>query len=1093
MSELQRDSAFRATDTAGWPDRLRGYLHHPTIFGDRVCFVSEDDLWVVDAIGGAASRLTVSVSDISNPAYSPDGTLIAFVGQESGDKEAYCVSASGGSLARLTYLGIETVAGWTPEGNVCATSAYDQPFISRSGRHGGDRTWAYSIPLDGAPPERLPYGPVSALGFGAGGAMVLGRNGGDPAWWKRYRGGTAGQVWARADEGASWRQLFTDLAGNLVCPMLVHGRVYFLSDHGGISNLYSATLSGSDLVQHTRHDDFFARWASTDGRRIVYQQGADIWLFDPSADQTSRIEIVQNGSRPQRSRRFVDAEANLTGLSVSPHGRSIVLTVRTKPVVMDLFEGAVRQLGKPQGVRYRLSRWCGEDGDIVTLSDDGGEDRLELYPVDGSEARVLQVDGVSNLVDLAASPDGTKLALATLDRRLVVVDVADGSAHTIDESSAGWIVDLTWSPDSAYVAYSYPESDRTSSIRICASSGGAPIQVTAPQFFDFQPRFDPSGKWLAFLSKRVFDPVPDGVVFTYGFPKGVRPYVVTLHADERSPLRSPPRSMSQAEKSDSSGSTEEKSASEGDRDFVPSIRIDSADISDRVQVVEAPEARYLRLEIIGQKMLLLAEPVRGTLGTDWTNRDQRGGRSLESYDLVERRHEVILSDVRDFSVARDGSTLVVRNAKGLRAMVPGKKPPEDTDRDNPGRQSGWLDLSRVRVEVDPGAEWRQMFKEAWRLQRDHFWDPGLLGIDWARVLVLYLPLVERVSTRAELSDLLWEMQGELGTSHAYELGGDRRQPPQWQMGRLGADFYFDTTAEAWRVGHIVKADSWDPDSASPLIEPGANITEGDAILAINGQQLSRNRPPGSALVNQAGQDVEIVVAGRTESSPRHVVVRALKSEVPGRYREWVQKNRAVVHERTDGRVGYVHIPDMGSPGFSEFHRAHLAEGERDALVVDVRHNGGGHVSALLLAKIAIPRIGEDISRWRAAVGYPEASIAGPMVAIADEWAGSDGDIFAQAFRSLRLGPVVGTRTWGGVIGIAPQLKLADGTITTQPEYAFWFNDSGWEVENHGVAPDEEVVISPEDWVTDRDPQLDRAIELVLEALAQRPPQHATHP
>ena len=388
MSELQSDSAFRSTDTAGPPDQPRGYLHQPTISGDQVCFVSEDDLWVVDAIGGSASRLTVSVADISIPAYSPDGRLIAFAAQESGDKEVYCVSASGGSLARLTYLGIETLAGWTPEGNVCATSAYSQPFISRSGRHGGDHTWAYSIPLDGAPPERLPYGPVSALGFGAGGAMVLGRNGGDPAWWKRYRGGTAGQVWARADDGASWRRLFADLAGNLVCPMLVNGRVYFLSDHGGIANLYSATLDGSDLVQHTSHDDFFARWASTDGQRIVYQQGADIWLFDPSTDQTSRIEVVQNGSRPQRARRFVDAEPNLSGLSVSPHGRSIVLTVRGKPFAMDLFEGAVRQLGKPQGVRYRLSRWCGENGDVVTLSDDRGEDRVELYPADGTDARV---------------------------------------------------------------------------------------------------------------------------------------------------------------------------------------------------------------------------------------------------------------------------------------------------------------------------------------------------------------------------------------------------------------------------------------------------------------------------------------------------------------------------------------------------------------------------------------------------------------------------------------------------------------------------------------------------------------------------------
>ena len=399
------------------------------------------------------------------------------------------------------------------------------------------------------------------------------------------------------------------------------------------------------------------------------------------------------------------------------------------------------------------------------------------------------------------------------------------------------------------------------------------------------------------------------------------------------------------------------------------VRIDADGITERVQAVDVPDARYRRLEVVGRQILLLGEPIRGTLGTDWTQGDQTDG-ELASYDVGEQHHEVLLHGVRDFSVSADGSTLVARTAAGLRAMAAGKKPAESTDHEPPGRRSGWIDLARVRVEVEPGDEWRQMVAEAWRLQRDHFWDPALAGIDWDHVRDRYLPLVARVATWDELSDLIWEMQGELGTSHAYELGGDRRQPPPWQMGRLGADFVFDESDAVWRVAHIVRADSWDPTSSSALAGPGVRVAEGDAVLAIDGQRLDRQHPPGSALINRAGRDVDLVVRGPAGSDPRHVVVRCLKSELPGRYREWVNGNRALVHQRTGGRAGYVHIPDMGSPGFSEFHRAYLAEGERDALVVDVRHNGGGHVSALLLAKLAVPRLGEAVARSAGPRGLP---------------------------------------------------------------------------------------------------------------------------
>jgi tricorn protease len=388
----------------------------------------------------------------------------------------------------------------------------------------------------------------------------------------------------------------------------------------------------------------------------------------------------------------------------------------------------------------------------------------------------------------------------------------------------------------------------------------------------------------------------------------------------------------------------------------------------------------------------------------------------------------------------------------------------------------------------------QMFKEAWRLQRDHFWAADMSGVDWWLVLDRYLPLVGKVATRLEFSDLMWEMQGELGTSHAYELGGDYRPAPAYLIAHLAADVAYDYEASTWRFTHLVDGDPWDPEAGSPLRAPGVRIAEGDRLLAVNGRPVDAVTTPASLLVNQAGLAVELTVAadgagpeGPDGTGRRTVVVSTLRDERPARYREWVSANRARVHEATKGRVGYVHLPDMGARGYAEFHRSYLAEVERDALVVDVRFNGGGHVSQLVLEKLARRRIGYDVSRWGEPEPYPADSPAGPLVAITNEHAGSDGDIFTHCFKLLGLGPVVGKRTWGGVIGISPRHALVDGSLTTQPEYAFWFCDVGWSVENYGTDPDFEVDIRPQDHVAGDDPQLDQALSLALAALEGHQP------
>ena len=489
-------------------------------------------------------------------------------------------------------------------------------------------------------------------------------------------------------------------------------------------------------------------------------------------------------------------------------------------------------------------------------------------------------------------------------------------------------------------------------------------------------------------------------------------------------------------------------------------------------------------------MLFTSLPIEGSLHSDnWPpSAEPQGKATLEVFDFETQKAEELVEKMSYFVLSADRKTLVYRAGRRLRALKAGEKPDEKVAKEPPGKKSGWIDLGRVKVSVKPPSEWRQMYREAWRLQRDQFWTEDMSKVNWQAVYDRYLPLVERIATRAEFSDLMWEMQGELGTSHAYEFGGDHRQPPRYDIGLLGADFGYDSAIKAWKVAHIVRGDPWDEEARSSLVAPAVNLREGDTLLAIGGRRLNAGTHPNALLVNQSDEEVLITVGDAKGKAARTVTVKTLASEFPARYREWVETNRRLVHEGTKGRVGYVHIPNMGPHGYSEFHRYFLSEIDREGLVVDVRFNGGGHVSELILEKLARRRIAYNQSRWSNIQPYPVDSVAGPMVAITNEYAGSDGDIFSHGFKLLKLGPLIGKRTWGGVIGIWPRHLLIDGSITTQPEFSFWFKDVGWKVENYGTDPDIEVEMRPQDFAAGRDPQLDRALLEINKALRTNPPQ-----
>ncbi|HEY9698228.1 MAG TPA: S41 family peptidase [Trichocoleus sp.] len=1078
--------------------RQAGYYRYPTIGGDRAIFVCEDDLWAVPIAGGIAVRLTANLGEVSHPFLSPDGQKLAFTGREEGHSEVYCMPAAGGEATRLTFTGGAKVAGWTPEGKIVFISTVGQPF-----RH---LTHLYTIDPAGGLPEQLSFGMAQSISFGNPG-VVIGRNTSDPARWKRYRGGTVGVLWIDPIGDGNFRKLI-DINGNLACPMWVDDRIYFISDHEGIGNLYSCTPEGEDLRTETDHKEYYVRNATTDGQHIVYHAGADLFCFDPQARTSAPIAVQFHSPRVQRQRKFVDPYEFLDGYDLHPEGHATVVTTRGKGFAFSNWEGAVMPLGVPESGRYRLIRWLNDKKRLVAVSDRTGAEALEiLSPELGAEPEILEGWDIGRVNSLEVSPVKDQIILTNHRHELVWIDLAKRERRMLDRSDFALIQGFCWSPDGEWVAYSCAETQLTFSIKVCRIADGTTYQITPPRFRDVNPAFDPGGKFLYFLSVRDFNPVYDSIYFDLGFPKGMRPFLIALKKDTPNPFvqqskllngsaangtngkkeeASEAKAEAKAESSQDEPNQQTEAKSESNKPAeqkVKPIEIDFEGIERRVLGFPVAEGRYQQIRGVEGKVLFTSFPVTGSL--ERRSNGEEGKGTLELYDFEAQKQERLACEVTSFRVARDHKTIVYRSGYRLRVCSTNPQDKERAREEEPGRKSGWLDLRRVRVSVVPAQEWQQMFREIWRLQQQHFWTADMSGVDWDRVYDRYQPLLDRVSTRSEFSDLIWEMQGELGTSHAYEYGGDYRNEPDYRLGFLGADFAYDAEAKGYRVKHIVRGDSWN-EQDSPLNQVGLNIQEGDVLLAVNGQRVSRHRSPQELLVHQSGCEVNLSFAGTNPGETRTIAVKTLRDETYVRYREWVECNHEIVTRASDGKIGYLHIPNMGAWGYAEFHRYYFAEVHKQGLIVDVRYNGGGHVSQLLLEKLARQRLGYDVPRWGKPEPYPSDSVLGPIVALTDEHAGSDGDIFSHCFKLMKLGKLIGKRTWGGVIGISPSHWLADHSVVTQPEYSFWFKDVGWGVENYGTDPDIEVEITPQDCAEAKDPQLEKAIEVILTQLQQNP-------
>ncbi len=1057
---------------------IAGYYRHPTIAGDTIVFVSEDDLWSVSTSGGVAHRLTANPGSVLFPKLSPDGSQIAFTSKDEGQADVYVMDTTGGPARRITFWGAIThTVGWSPDGrSLIVSSDWQQPF--------GGWMHLHAVPLDGSPATPWNVGPARAVSQ-RGRGTVLGRYSLDPARWKRYRGGRAGTIWVDTNGAGDYAPL-VELEGNLADPMWIGRRIYFISDHEGHGNIYSVTPTGRNIERHTHHEDFYARFASSDGERIVYHSGADLWVFDPRSNDTRRIDVTLPSARPQLNRRFVAASKHLESVDLHPEGHSVALVSRGTAATMPAFEGAPTRYGVGSATRHRLTTWLADGKRVISVTDDGGEERLVIEHADGSGEAEYVEDDFGRVRTIEVAPSGADRIVITNHRHeAMLVTLDTGRTRMLYHSPHLWIRGTSWSSDGKWIAFGAPISENLSAVFVANARSGRVHQVTDGAHQDGGPSFDPGGKFLYFLSSRTYDPVADSLMHDYSFPATTKPYMVVLDPLTLSPQNDEMREPRAPGAPPQNGSSNGKAPED---DGPPETKIVFNGIGNRIEALPVRHGAYRQVVGAAGKVFFASFPLSGSIGTPPAPGPQG---KLEAYDLAANKVEPVADGVGAVTVSADGKVLGIMGAKTLRVVPIAWKGGEKNGPETPGRESGLVDLDRVRIEVTPSDEWRQMAVEAWRLQREHFWQPDMASVNWSGVLKRYLPLVDRIGSRGEFSDFMWEMQGELGTSHAYEMGGDYLPEPTNRQGSLGVELGV-TARGVTTISDVLIGDVWEADASSPLGSSGLDVRVGDRILKVDGQTIDRTHSVQAALADRAGKPVVLEVRRGSRRS-RQLAVKPLASETTLRYRAWVTANRDYVTAQTGGRAGYIHIPDMGVAGFAEFHRNWLQAVDKDGIVVDVRFNRGGNVSQLLLQKLLRRRLGWRVMRWSDPTRFPSGSPAGPMVALTNESAGSDGDIFSHTFKMHGLGPLIGTRTWGGVTGIWPQQSLVDGTITTQPEFGSWYEDVGYGIENYGTEPDIEVPITPQDYTAGVDPQMDRGIAELQELIAAAEPVRPTLP
>jgi tricorn protease len=1064
------------------------FLRRPAIHGDMIAFTAEGDLWIASVANGQARRLTTHEGTETSPRFSPDGTRVAFVGEYDGGPDLYVIDAAGGVPQRLT---------WDNDRNVrpVAWSADGKEITFRSRRLNGEwhnRLW--SISVTGGLPKLLPVPRAEHAALDATGQRIaFVPISAEWQHWKRYRGGQADDVWLAELATKSFRRLTTESSIETT-PVWAAGQLFIASDRTGTSNLYRMDVDSGKAAAVTSFTDYDLLYPSSDGRRIVFEHGNGLGLYDPASGAVTALPVQLTSDRIHARPRQLPAKDQLQRASIGPTGKRVLVETRGQIVSLPAAgQGAWRIVEATPAARAQYPAWSRDGKWIAFVSDRSGEEQVWLAPASGgTPPRQLTKDHVGPLGPLVWSPDGKRIATSDREMRVLLVDVDSGKTTLVAQADRGGSYDTTvesyrFSPDGKWLAYVMMEPSWYQAVWLYDVARGTKTRLTSPSMDSYSPTFDLSGKYLYFLSRRELRPSWSPQSQNIGFDKTARVSVISLAADTKSPFlklddeegvaKEAPKKDTPAKKDDA--------ANDDAGPALPAVKVDLDGIAERIADVPVPGDRYTSIVALEDRLLLAIDTEPTGSGDPSSPRYQL--RALPLKDPRKAQLETVVEKMTSFEVSADGKKLLVRSGKDLSVGASDAAPMKEPDA---------IPLERVLLTVDPPSEWKQIFNETWRIARDFFYDPAMRGADWDAARRKYVAQLPNIGDRSELNIILGDLIAELNTGHSYVGGGDVPQPsnPAPATGRLGADFEPDASGRAWRIARILPGDPYDLENRSPLLAPGLNVKAGDLIVSVDGNPVTTARPIESMLVGAVDRLVPIGIASAANASPRVVLVRPMRSESRLRYYDWVAGRREYVRKNGGEKIVYVHMPNMSDRGMEEFAKQYFPDiPDSDGVILDVRNNGGGWISANLLAQIA-----DRPHTWfkpRYGASWTRASWATPgyRVAMCDDQSYSNAEEFCDAFQRMKLGPVVGSRSWGGEVGSGNGYPLVDGGSIFIPNYGAWSPTDGWIIEGRGVVPDIEVEQDPASLLAGRDPQLDRAIAHIKEQIAKKPVAHPTPP
>jgi tricorn protease len=1048
-------------------------MRFPDISDNSVVFTSGEDIWSAPLNGGDAVRLTIHDGQERFPKFSPDGSLIAFTGEYDGNTDVYVMNSKGGDITRVTFHpGVDEVVGWHPLKN---------KIMFNSGRNSTTRyTKLFLISPDGSGLEELILYDAARGSFSPDGKMIAyNKVAMEHRTWKRYTGGLAQEIYIYNFE-TNTEENITNFSGTDRMPMWIGDNVYFVSDRDRYLNIYAYNTKSKETSQLTAIKDYDILRASARKEKIVFEKGGGIWLLDLNTGDSREIRVDINPDPPEARPYIQNVTANIQDFNISPSGSRAIVVARGELFSVPKASGITQNLSNNCGARDKDAAWSNDGKKIAWLSDTSGEYEIYIRNADGTGEAVKMTshkDGYRHA--LRWSPDDKKIAFADQTLRCYILDidtrqiteVDQAKYENVDESlNKKGIYDFNWSPDSKYLAYSKMNKDLVYQIYIYSLENKKVYQVSDGLYYDFNPVFTKDGEHLLFVSNRRFNPTYCDMEWEMVYKDVAGIYSLTLKKDGESILPFINDSESGQDKIDKPASA---------------FRIDFEGLEERIETLPLPAGNYRDLAVNESALFFL-----NSEDGDYNRMDYRelGPRTLFKYSFKDRKERTVIENINGFKISANGSNIIYRKGNQLGIIVSDVEKSEGSE----------INLSDLKMKIDPVQEWKAVFNEAWRMERDFYYEPGMHGIDWNAMKEKYARMLDRANCRQDVQFIIGELIGELNTSHTYVYGATgQRNADIVNIGMLGVDWEADKASNLFRFKKIYKVPDWSREVYPPLAKPGVNIYTGDYLISVNGKKLTTDKSIYSYFVDLAEKQVKLLVNSKpTEVGAREITVNPLRSETQVRYNDWLESSRIAVDKASNGLIGYIYMPDTYEGSAIDFPKYFYSQTKKKGLIIDGRFNGGGLDPEIFFQRLLKKPHGFWTRRYSEDQPIPFLAVTAHMACLTNRYAGSGGDELPYEFKWNKMGPVIGTRTWGGLVGVSMFIELLDGSSLTAPDYRIYDENGNWVVENEGVEPD--IVIEQNSLELSKgiDTQLMKAVELLMEKIAKEPrpaPEHKPYP